>query len=159
LETHKVFRFMTDANTEETIGYLISKAHQSMKNLFMDALKQNRLNITVEQWAILNIVKEMPGITQSEIARLTKTDKANIMRMIDLLEKKEYLRRQKNAHDRRQYNLFSTPFGQRLLEKVHPIAKNVNRQCVEGVSKSDMALLRKMLRQIRSNADRAVRPK
>lgn len=124
--------------------------------IFMDALKQNCLDITVEQWAVLNIVNGMPGITQSKIARLTKTDKANIIRMIDLLEKKGYLQRQKNEHDRRQYNLFSSTSGQRLFEKVHPIAKKVNRQSVEGISALEMTLLRKMLHQIRSNADRAV---
>jgi DNA-binding MarR family transcriptional regulator len=147
---------MSDFNVEDTLGYLVSKAHQFMKNYFTYLLKKNNLNITVEQWAVLNIVYSLPGISQSDIARMTHTDKANIMRMIDLLEKKRFINRKSDENDRRVHRIYLTPEGEEMLEAVIPIAQEVNRMSEAGISPEEFKLLKEMLRQIRTNIESAL---
>ena len=142
---------MSDFNAEDTLGYLVSKAHQFMKYYFTYLLKKNNLNITVEQWAVLNIVYAFPSISQSDIARMTQTDKANIMRMIDLLEKKRFIKRKSDETDRRVYRIELTATGEEMLKAVIPIAQEVNQVSSAGIDPQEFELLKKMLRQIRSN--------
>lgn len=144
---------MSDFNIEDTLGYLVSKAHQFTKNYFAYLLKTNNLNITVEQWAVLNIVYAIPGISQSDIARMTQTDNANVMRMIDLLEKKSFINRKSDENDRRVHRIYLTSAGEEMLETVIPIAQEVNRVSGAGISPEEFELLKKMLRQIRTNIE------
>ena len=144
---------MTDFNVEDTFGYLVSKVHQFMKNYFTYLLKTNNLDITIEQWAVLNIVYGVPGVSQSNIARMTQTDKANIMRMIDLLEKKNYVERRNDEHDRRLYRIHLTSAGEEMLKAVVPLAQEVNSLSSRGIEPQEFELLKKMLRQIRSNIE------
>jgi DNA-binding MarR family transcriptional regulator len=147
---------MANFNVEDTLGYLVSKAHQFMKNYFTYLLKTNNLDITVEQWAILNIVYGVPSVSQSDIARMTQTDKANIMRMIDLLEKKNYIERRNDEHDRRLYRIHLTSAGEEMLKAVIPLAQEVNSLSRRGIEPQEFELLKKMLRQIRSNVEEAM---
>ena len=144
---------MSDFNVEDTLGYLVSKAHQFMKNYFTYLLKQNNLNITIEQWAVLNIVHAFPGISQTDIARMTQTDKANVMRMIDLLEKKYFITRSRDENDRRVQQIQLTSAGEEILAAVIPIAQQANQVSSAGIDPQEFDLLKKMLRQIRSNIE------
>jgi DNA-binding MarR family transcriptional regulator len=146
---------MADFDVEDTLGYLVSKANQFTRNYFTHLLKTNNLNITVEQWAILNIVHAQPGVSQSDIARMTQTDKANVMRMIDLLEEKRFIHRVAAEHDRRAHQIQLTPQGQKMLDMVIPIAEEVNRVSAAGISPKEYESLKKMLRQIRTNTELA----
>jgi DNA-binding MarR family transcriptional regulator len=142
---------MSDFNIEDTLGYAVSKAHQAMLNYFTYLLKTNNLNITVEQWAVLNIAYTLPGISQSDIARMTQTDKANIMRMIDLLEKKNFINRKSDENDRRVHRIYLTKEGEEMLGAIIPIAEEANRMSATGISPKELETLKKMLRQIRAN--------
>lgn len=144
---------MADFNVQDTLGYLVSKANQSMKNYFTHMLKTNNLKITVEQWAILNIVYASPGISQTEIAHTTQTDQANVMRMIDLLERKTFIDRKKDENDRRVQRIYLTSEGETMLTTVIPIAEEVNRMSATGISAAELKLLKKLLRQIRTNTE------
>jgi MarR family transcriptional regulator, organic hydroperoxide resistance regulator len=147
---------MDDFNVEDTLGYLVSKAHQFMKNYFADLLKKNGLDITIEQWAVLSIVGAVPGASQSDIARMTQTDKANVMRMMDLLERKAYITRQNDNQDRRIYRIHLTPAGEEMLKAVTPIAQEANRVSSARIDPQDFEILKKMLRQIRRNIENAM---
>jgi DNA-binding MarR family transcriptional regulator len=147
---------MSNFNVEDTLGYLVSKANQFMKNYFTALLKQNNLDITVEQWAVLNIVDVVPGATQTDIARMTQTDKANVMRMVDLLEKKDFITRNRDENDRRVQRLQLTPAGQEMLKAVIPIAQEANRMSSAGINPQEFELLKKLLRQIRSNIENSM---
>jgi DNA-binding MarR family transcriptional regulator len=147
---------MSDFNVEDTLGYLVSKAHQFMKNYFTTLLKQNNLDITIEQWAVLNIVDAFPDAAQTDIARITQTDKANILRMVDLLEKKDFITRSRDQNDRRVQRIRLTPAGKAMLKTVIPIAQEVNRMSSAGITPQEFELLKKLLRQVRSNVENVI---
>jgi MarR family transcriptional regulator, organic hydroperoxide resistance regulator len=144
---------MSNFNIEDTLGYIVSKAHQAMLNQFSYLLKTNSLNVTVEQWAVLNIAFTLPGISQSDIARMTQTDKANIMRMLDLLEKKNFINRKSDENDRRLHRIYLTRDGEEMLETILPLAEETNRMSATGLSPEELDELKKMLRKIRANTE------
>lgn len=145
---------MNNTKPDDSLGFLISKAHQFMKNHFTRLLKANQLDVTVEQWALVNIVCNAPGVSQSEISAITRTDKTSITRMLDLLEKKGYIVRKNDRHDRRMYRIHATTKGVKMVAAVAPLAEEVNRLSQSGLSHKEVRLLKTMLKRVRSNIEK-----
>lgn len=69
---------------------------------------------------VLHAVRKTPGISQSEICRLTGLDKGAVARIAAGLEKKDYITRQSDPNDGRSRLLFPTPEAEKLkVSKAH----------------------------------------
>lgn len=75
------------------------------------------LGITVEQWVILKIISESPSISQKELAQKSYRDPASITRTLDLLEKKDLLRRESMPENRRMHMIVLTNEGKQFIKK------------------------------------------
>ncbi len=139
---------MNEFDFEKSLGYLLSKTNAIMRLSFNKAINQNGLDASAEQWGILNIVKTFPGLTQSEIALRSLKDKTNVTRMLDVLEKKGCIERRSDKTDRRIYNIYITNAGKKLIEKIEPIANNVNQQAVKNLTPKETEQLRKLLNKL-----------
>lgn len=134
-----------------SLAFLLSKAQQSMRNRFAAMLKADGLEVTVEQWSVLNVVRARDDASQSDIANATGTDKANIMRMIDLMEAKGLLERVPDPADRRVRRIRLTDQGQQMIDRITPLAKRVNQLAAEGLSADELEGLKACLRTVRNN--------
>ncbi len=129
---------MSNFNINDSLGYLIGQTNSLMRYQFNKMIKEKGFNTSVEQWGILNIVNAFPGITQSEIALKGRKDKTNITRMLDLLEKNGNIERKQTKKDRRQYNIYITDNGIKLLNDIIPISNEVNQQGSKGINKEEL---------------------
>jgi len=135
----------------ESLGYLTSKNNGLMRNCFNKMIKEKGFNATVEQWGILHIIDAFPGATQSDIAKKGLKDKTNITRMLDVLEKNKNIERKPAINDRRVYNIFITKSGKKLLNDLIPIAIEINKQSVIGLSEKELADLISLLKKVYNN--------
>ncbi|MCB2196463.1 MAG: MarR family transcriptional regulator [Bacteroidetes bacterium] len=142
---------MDNFNINESLGYLIGKTNSLMRNQFNKLIKENGNNATSEQWGILNIINEFPGIIQSEIAQKGLKDKTNITRMLDLLEKNGYVERKPSKTDRRLYKIFITDTGKKLLDEIIPIAIEVNKMSVSVLNENEVSIFISLLKKINNN--------
>ena len=149
---------MNTRSADEPLGSLVSKAHLSMKNHFNHLIRQHHVKITADQWGLLIVVHPSPGISQSDIARVSRKDKTGVTRMLDLLEKRGYLIREDDETDRRTHHIHVTPEGERVLEQVAPLATEVNRVSCTGLGTGQVEALKGMLAQIRDNIDDVMQP-
>ncbi|WP_243450406.1 helix-turn-helix domain-containing protein [Desulfosporosinus sp. Sb-LF] len=60
---------MKDFNIDNSLGFIVAKTNYFMKSYFTKLIKGNNLDITTEQWAILNAVYHNPGVSQTDLAR------------------------------------------------------------------------------------------
>lgn len=117
---------MNSYNIEESLGALISKANWYMKTYFGKMIKESGLNVTIEQWVLLNMISRSPGVSQTEIANTVLKDKTNVTRMLDLLEKNGYIICKNDQQDHRIYRIYLTDNGSQILNMLYPIADHVN---------------------------------
>ncbi len=103
-----------------------------------------------------NILHANPGLSQSDLARITNKDKTGITRMVDLLERKGYALRKEDEHDRRAYHLYLTSQGEDLLEKLLPLARQVNQVGKAGFTQQEIELLKRLLAHIGDNVRTAI---
>ena len=135
----------------DSLGYLIGQTNSLMRYQFNKMIKEKGFNTSVEQWGILNIVNAFPGITQTEIALKGRKDKTNITRMLDLLEKNGNIKRKPSKKDRRQYNIYITNNGIKLLNNIIPISDEVNQQVTKGINKEELVKINSLLKIIQTN--------
>lgn len=132
------------------LGSVLSKTQRKLRNYFQKKLIDESIDITVEQWSVLAAVNSSK-ITQSEIAARIGKDKTNVTRMIDLLEKKELIQRLSNPNDRRSYYLGLTDNGKEIVDRIIPIANEVNRIGMLGFSKEEESMLIESLKKVWEN--------
>ena len=73
--------------------------------------------ITADQFVVLRVVGREPGITQIEIVERTASDPNTVAAILRLLERRNLVRRQPHAHDRRAHCVFLTAAGDKLQQR------------------------------------------
>lgn len=138
----------TIINAEETIFYMLDKSIRLYRQMAQRRLNSEGFDITIDQWLILNTLRNNPDATQNEIAEAVFKDTASLTRIIDLLVKKKYLSRKTSATDRRRFELKITAEGEKMLEKIVKVI-NINRKtALKGITESDSAYLKDLLNKI-----------
>ena len=90
-------------------GHLIRRAQQIAVGIFSECLSE--ADITPVQFAILNALRDTPGIDQVTLAKRVAFDPATSGSVIGRLEAKGWLVRQSHATDRRRKLLVITSQG------------------------------------------------
>jgi MarR family transcriptional regulator, transcriptional regulator for hemolysin len=122
--------------------------------LEMRAAKQTNLKLTMAQFVLLfTISEEKEEVILKDMAEKLGKDKSAILRMIDLLEKKELLRRAVDQNDRRKNQLLVTKKGERLIAEFRNVEFELNSELLEGLSDTDMQTFYKVVNHITVKAD------
>jgi len=123
---------------DQSAGYLINMTALLLKREMNGALNNNKINVTPEQWAILNRLSENSGLSQKEVAKRTFKDNANITRILDKLEKKGLIKRLMDKNDRRVWKIHITEEGKKVRDKVEPLAEEILKKATEGIDPKDV---------------------
>lgn len=110
----------------ETIGALVYKARKLLKNKLQNQLKE--CGISSEQLSILKLIYAKEGCNQKELAEGSMKDRAVVTRILDILEKKDLVRRENSPNDGREFLLFITGKGKNVFDEA---VKVVNQQTLE----------------------------
>lgn len=137
---------------ENVIFYTIDKSIRSYRVFAQKRLREHGYNITIDQWLILKVLMENPGIMQQEVAELVFKDNASITRIIDLLVKSNYLKRTVNPKDKRKSNLKVTRAGEKTIMEVEKIVLENREIALKGISAEDMEVANRVLNQIIENS-------
>jgi len=118
------------------------------------AAKQTDVKLTMPQVVLLfKISEEKEEVTLKDMAEKLGKDKSAILRMIDLLEKKELVRRVVDQNDRRKNQLLVTKKGERLIAEFREVELELNCKLMEGLSDADMLTFYKVVDHITVKAD------
>ncbi|MEG2024376.1 MAG: MarR family transcriptional regulator [Gordonibacter sp.] len=85
----------------ELLGYLVYDAQRSISRSLEVTLKP--YDITPGQWNLINQLDRTGGLSQKELAQITKKEQATITRYLDTLERKDLVVRTRHKTDRRSH--------------------------------------------------------
>ena len=83
---------------------------------------------------IVIIDKTKGTLTQQEIADTLQLDKTNVLRIIDNLSEKGYLKRTEKQDDRRAYIIKLTVKGTKILPEIYKAVKELNKTALSGLT-------------------------
>ena len=133
------------------IFYSLDKAIRSYRRLAQANIDRAGLDITIDQWLVLQVLLEHDDLTQQEIAERVFKDQASVARMLSLLLKRGLLSAVPLPHDGRRTRLRVTADGHRMLAAVQPIVLSNRALALAGIPAADLALLQQVLERIARN--------
>ena len=138
---------------DKSTYYLIIRTSMHLKTALYRALHNSRLGITPEQWSVLCCLWEEEGLNHAEIARRTGRDKFTITRIINLLEKKELVRRTPDSRDKRRSNIHLTQEGSALQEPLTETVEQFSKKAFDGLTEEDVEHLQRIQKTILRNLE------
>lgn len=75
--------------------------------------------------------------TQQYLANHSHIDKTQLVRILDDLIDKEFLTKEQNCHDRREFLIRLTPKSKELLPKIKEATAELNNYCLQGLSEKE----------------------
>jgi MarR family transcriptional regulator for hemolysin len=137
---------------EDNVFYLLDKAIRAYRQYAQRKLKMAGFRITIDQWLIIRNIMENPDITQNELGEKVFKDNASVTRIIDLLVKGKYLKREVHADDRRRTKLRVTPAGKKVIEDIDPLVIKNRAAALKGISRTRIESMKEELRTIIKNS-------
>lgn len=144
---------MKNERLDNVIYFIMDRTYRKGRQYSMQRMAAAGFDVTIDQWVVVLQVHENPGISQKEVAVRTFKDAATLTRIIDLLEKKDYLQRLRNPNDRRKFELHLTGSGEQLVKELRPLVHEIREIGTAGIDEKDLAIAKRVLGQMFDNFD------
>lgn len=130
---------------------MLVRTTRVVKLAFHHAFNQMGIDLTPEQWVILERLSIQNDQSQKDLADDSFKNAPTISRIIDVLCKKGWTKRIKDTQDRRIINVHLTKQGRDIVEKVVDRVELIRSKGWSNLSKSDYRAFVKVLNQIFEN--------
>ena len=104
-----------DGVLQTLLGYRIKRAFNVIQADLADTLAPFELRMTT--FTALVLIVENPGLSQSRLAAAMDVERPNLVVIVDELERRDLITRERVPEDRRTYALCATLPGRRLCQK------------------------------------------
>ena len=109
------------------------------------------LEITTAQFQVLRRLWQGDGIFTTMLTKDVCSDGGTITGLLDRLEAKELIRRERSTADRRAVQVYLTPAGRDLEEPLMGIVGGINERALTGFTEIEIEALRSALQRIGEN--------
>jgi MarR family transcriptional regulator, organic hydroperoxide resistance regulator len=111
--------------------------------------------VTTQQYNVLRILRGAgdEGLPTLEVAARMIEQTPGITRLLDRLEAKSLVRRERCQHDRRQVLCWITPAGRDLLAPLDPLVEAADAAVVAGLAERERVTLVALLDTIRAGVE------
>ena len=134
-------------SSKNSLGYLL-KTNHSLMHECADRIFANH-DISFMQWLALVKLKDGIAETASDLCRTMSHDNGAVTRMVDQLESRGYVERERSVQDRRVVKLSITDSGcTKLAELTPPFIENLNN-ALEPFSAEEFAELNRLLGKLK----------
>ena len=137
---------------QEYLGLLIAAARSRIKQVVLAQVAQ--FGLAPQQFWMLTALREMPGMSQADLAERVRADAPTVSRTLGALLERGLVRSNPDPEDRRRSRVFLTAAGEQLASEVAAVAADVRAAVVDGMSAAEEAAVRRGLKRILDNLDR-----
>jgi DNA-binding MarR family transcriptional regulator len=140
---------------KNSVGYLmrmsVNRVVPQMETLFEDE------ELTFSQWTTLVALHDGHISTAGDLARNICHDAGSLTRLVDQMEKRGFVVRQRSETDRRVVTLALTPRGRAVVEALAPRVMNFWNKLLAGFSHAEIDILIALLTRLVIAADTSKR--
>ena len=136
---------------DKSYGRILGVAYTYVFRRLAKHMKEKNLPITPDQFRVLTHLWQNDGCSQQELAVCSLRDRANVTRIIDILEREGLVKRMIHETDRRIYKILLTEKGKALENDALACGQSAIDDALKGVSKSDLEVCMKVLNKTIAN--------
>lgn len=135
------------------IAVNVNILNSRIKKCFFDKLQENGINITPEQYLVLDILWDKQPMSQQNIADVIQKDKNSVTKIIDSLEKKNLVKRSMDKKDRRINQIELTEEAYALQKITTQVAIEFMNGAIKGIEKRDLDTFVEVMRKLKNNLE------
>jgi len=128
------------------VGYNIKRGYMRISADFSETLAT--LDLRQRTFSVLSLVVANPDINQSDVARSLGIERSGTVVIVDELERRDLIRRDKVAGDRRAYALHASDTGKTVYKQALERIKAHEDKMLINLSHDERDMLRALLARI-----------
>jgi DNA-binding MarR family transcriptional regulator len=136
----------------ERVGFLLAMAKGGAEAICMAALQP--LGLHVRQYGLLLVLATEGPLSQGELAEWVRTDRSTMVDLVDDLEERGYVKRERNPDDRRAYLLQLTTEGRRALTRGSGLMRRAESQLMRSLEEGERTRLIELLGKVAADIGR-----
>ena len=132
------------------LPYLINRVGFALvHNFTRDALAPNDLNIAM--WRVLAVLSSNGDQRQIDLSELTSIDASTLSRLVTRLVELEFVTRRRSKTSSREVVVELALKGRDIVDRLIPVALELEHTAIAGVPPKDLAIVRRSLRRMYEN--------
>ena len=131
----------------ELAGYQLHRAEIESYRKFLKLSRRPKM--TPKQFSTLVLIGANSGISQIDVGSLLGMDRATTTAVIDKLEGRKLLTRQRSKADRRKHELHLTAHGKESLKEMKSRVRAHDEEITSNLTNAEKKLLRTLLAKMR----------
>jgi len=135
-----------DETLQRFLSYHLKRGFNVVQSDLTRTLKP--FNLRMLTYSALVMIADNPGLSQSQLADAMDIERPNLVVIIDELEQRELISRERVPTDRRTYALRVTLKGQQLFERTVDAVSRHEEVLFEGIDPETRALIISALQQV-----------
>ena len=132
-------------------GVYVNILNCKLKKHLSEVFKKNGVNLTAEQYLVMDTLWNEGTLTQQAIAFIIQKDKNSVTQFIDNLEKKGLVTRSVSKDDRRVNNIVVTERGMTMKDSTKKLAIETMEKALEGIPEQDVLTFVDVLKKVCAN--------
>ncbi|MBR4561534.1 MAG: MarR family transcriptional regulator [Bacteroidales bacterium] len=132
-------------------GVYVNILNCKLKKHLSEVFKKNGVNLTAEQYLVMDTLWNEGTLTQQAIAFIIQKDKNSVTQFIDNLEKKGLVTRSVSKDDRRVNNIVVTEQGMAMKDSTKKLAIETMEKALEGIPEQDVLTFVDVLKKVCAN--------
>jgi len=133
-------------HVQDSLGYLVKRTQRLMHDR-IEAVFASQ-DITFQQWVVLMHLRDGLATTTAGLCAELRHDSGAMTRLIDQLDERGFIERQRQEADRRIVDLALTPAGRKMVESLIPLAVDTLNGTLEDFTKAEVQLMKGLLLKI-----------
>lgn len=141
---------------EHRVGFEIRRLdHMMSRNLEMKVKDFGIDEITLMHGWIIRYLYEMRNrdVFQKDIEKQFSIGRSTVTNIIQMMEKKGYIRREFVEHDARLKKVILTEKGIKSHETIEKMINILNRKMLEGIGEDELQVFLRVIEKIRANIE------
>lgn len=136
---------------DSSLSFFIISASRLLSVFFSKHLRESGLPVTPEQWVVLAVLWDNPGLTQEELAAQLSVAKSSLSRQIELMERAGLISRSRDNTDRRRNLLHATPAAGLLKARCGEASDRAQAHLLANTDADEVGVCMKVLAQVKEN--------
>ncbi len=109
------------------------------------------LNLCWRELVVILVIEQIPGVTQARLSPFLQTDKANVTKLLQAMQKKGLIKRETSEEDQRNKICHLTNKGNELTDQLHKILDLWEAACFQHIDKNDIIQFRRISEIVTQN--------
>ena len=141
---------------EDYVGHNLTELYNAYVQLLTAKTHSRIMSLNLTQWRTLRLIRYNPDQTQRALSDAVGIDPSSMTPIIDLFERKKWVRRKKSKVNRSAYGIAMTSSGLKAYNKIHTEINNTEKLIRATLGEQDASKLYDLLVRLKDGLSKKI---